>query len=236
MRAWIYGGGPIDADTARVLMQKYRSDSFHQAYGMTEAGPTGTTLFPSKQVTRAGSIGRTGRCRPQGHEERDRGSHGRRGGRDLAQADSMMVGYYDDHHATEPAFVDGWHRTGAMARVDQDGYMFIVDRIKDMIVTGGENVYSKEVEDVIASHPEVVEVAVVGKPHPEWGETVAALVVQRKDGSLTGKDLKTFLAERLAKYKTPRGFRFVDSLPHTPTGKVMKYQLRDQLKNERATH
>ena len=111
--------------------------------------------------------------------------------------------------------------------------MFIVDRIKDMIVTGGENVYSKEVEDVIASHPEVAEVAVVGKPHPEWGETVAALVVPKKDSSLALDDLNAFLAERLAKYKIPRMFRLVDALPHTPTGKVMKYQLRDQLKNER---
>src|SRR5665811_248027 len=110
----------------------------------------------------------------------------------------MMVGYYDDPQATEQAFVDGWYRTGDAARVDEDGYLFIVDRIKDMIVSGGENVYSKEVEDAIASHPEVAEVAVVGKPHPVWGETVAALVVPKKNGGLTVDDLKSFLAERLA--------------------------------------
>ena len=150
-------------------------------------------------------------------------------------ADSMMVGYHDDPQATEQAFVDGWYRTGDAARVDEDGYLFIVDRIKDMIVSGGENVYSKEVEDAIASHPEVAEVAVVGKPHPVWGETVAALVVPKKNGGLTVDDLKSFLAERLAKYKIPRLFRFVDALPYTATGKVMKYQLRDQLRNEPET-
>ena len=235
MRAWIYGGGPIDADTARVLMQKYQSDRFYQVYGMTEAGPTGTTLFPSEQVRKAGSIGRTAlpgadlKVMKSPTEEATAGE----AGEIWLKADSMMVGYYDDPQATEQAFVDGWYRTGDVARVDEDGYMFIVDRIKDMIVAGGENVYSKEVEDVIASHPEVAEVAVVGKPHPEWGETVAALVVPKKDSSLAVDDLNAFLAERLAKYKIPRMFRLVDALPHTPTGKVMKYQLRDQLKNER---
>jgi len=237
MRAWIYGGGPIDAETARVLMHKYQSDRFYQVYGMTEAGPTGTTLFPSEQVSKAGSIGRTGlpgadlKVMKSPTEEALAGEVGEI----WLTADSMMVGYYDDPQATEQAFVDGWYRTGDAARVDEDGYLFIVDRIKDMIVSGGENVYSKEVEDAIASHPEVAEVAVVGKPHPVWGETVAALVVPKKNGGLTVDDLKSFLAERLAKYKIPRVFRFVDVLPYTATGKVMKYQLRDQLRNEPET-
>ena len=237
MRAWIYGGGPIDSDTARVLMHKYQSDRFYQVYGMTEAGPTGTTLFPSEQVSKAGSIGRTAlpgadlKVMKSPTEEAAAGEVGEI----WLTADSMMVGYYDDPQATEQAFVDGWYRTGDVARIDEDGYLFIVDRIKDMIVSGGENVYSKEVEDAIASHPEVAEVAVVGKPHHVWGETVAALVVPKKNGGLTVDDLKSFLVERLAKYKIPRVFRFVDALPHTATGKVMKYQLRDQLRNEPET-
>ena len=237
MRTWIYGGGPIAPDTARLLMHKYRSDRFYQVYGMTETGPTGTTLFPSEQVNKAGSIGRTAlpgadlKVMKSPTEEAVAGEVGEI----WLTADSMMVGYYDDPQATEQAFVNGWYRTGDVARVDQDGYLFIVDRIKDMIVSGGENVYSKEVEDAIASHPEVAEVAVVGKPHPVWGETVAALVVSKKNGGLTVEDLKSFLAERLAKYKIPRVFRFVDALPHTATGKVRKYQLRDQLRNEPET-
>src|SRR5450756_690338 len=233
----IYGGGPIDAETARVLMHKYQSDRFYQVYGMTEAGPTGTTLFPSEQVSKAGSIGRTAlpgaglKVMKSPTEEAPAGEVGEI----WLTADSMMVGYFDGPQATERAFVDGWYRTGDVARVDEDGYLFIVDRIKDMIVSGGENVYSKEVEDAIASNPEVAEVAVVGKPHPVWGETVAALVVPKKNGGLTVDDLKSFLAERLAKYKIPRVFRFVDALPYTATGKVMKYQLRDQLRNEPET-
>ena len=232
MRAWLYGGGPIDAATARLLIARYRSESFYQVYGMTESGPTGTTLFPSEQVEKAGSIGRTALPGADLKVMKSATAQAVAGevGEIWLRADSMMVGYHHDPQATAQAFVDGWYRTGDVARVDEDGYMFIVDRLKDMIVTGGENVYSKEVEDVIASHPEVAEVAVVGRPHPEWGETVAALVVLEQESHLTGDDLKAFLAERLARYKIPRLFRFVDGLPHTPTGKVMKYQLREQLK------
>jgi feruloyl-CoA synthase len=141
----------------------------------------------------------------------------------------MMKGYYKDAAATAAAFSDGWYKTGDVARVDEAGYLYIVDRTKDMIVTGGENVYSKEVEDAVSAHPQVAEAAVVGRPHPEWGETVVALIVPAKDAALTEDMLKDFLAERLAKYKIPREFKFMDTLPHTPTGKVMKYKLREEL-------
>jgi len=142
------------------------------------------------------------------------------------KADSMMTGYYNDPQATDQAFIDSWYRTGDVARVDEDGYLYIVDRMKDMIVTGGENVYSKEVEDAIAAHPGVVEAAVIGRPHPEWGETVVAFIVSKADAGLAEDELKAFLAEKLARYKIPREFQFVTELPHTPTGKVKKYELR----------
>jgi feruloyl-CoA synthase len=116
-----------------------------------------------------------------------------------------------------------------MARVDEGGFLFIVDRIKDMIVTGGENVYSKEVEDRIMEHPAIAEAAVIGAAHAEWGETVCAVIVLAKDADLTAEALAEFLAERLAKYKIPRKFHFVTELPHTPSGKVMKYKLREEL-------
>lgn len=231
MKAWIYGGGPIDGKTAQVLMQKYESDRFYQVYGMTEAGPTGTTLFPSEQVAKAGSIGRTAlpgaelKVMKSTSEEAGAGETGEI----WLKADSMMKGYYDDPNATEAAFHDGWYRTGDMARIDDDGYLFIVDRIKDMIVTGGENVYSKEVEDALASHPAIMEAAVVGQPHPDWGETVAALVVPKKDEELDFEEVKAFLSERLAKFKIPRVFKVLAELPHTPSGKVMKYKLREEL-------
>jgi len=144
------------------------------------------------------------------------------------KAGSMMKEYLNNHAATREAFHDGWYRTGDMARMDEDGFLFIVDRIKDMIVTGGENVYSKEVEDRIMEHPGIAEAAVIGAVHKDWGETVHAVIVPGKDAELTEDALTDFLSNRLAKFKIPRKFHFVSELPHTPSGKVMKYKLRKE--------
>lgn len=229
MRAWIYGGGPIAADTAKKLQNAYGSANFYQVYGMTESGPTGTTLFPNEQLNHAGSIGR----RPlPGADLRVVDLNGREVepggvGEIWLKADSMMTGYLDDPDATAAAFDGSWYKTGDVARMDSEGYLFIVDRMKDIIVTGGENVYSKEVEDAIAAHPDVVEAAVIGRPHHEWGETVTAKVVLGAEATLTEAALQEFLGERLARYKIPRSMEFVAELPHTPTGKIKKYELRE---------
>lgn len=230
MRVWMYGGGPIPADTVRMLMEKYQSDNFYQCYGMTEAGPTGTVLFPRDQVRKAGSIGRGGLpgCDVKVMKSDIQEAKPGEAGEIWMKADSMMKGYYRDAQATHEVFVDGWYKTGDVARVDEDGYFFIADRIKDMIVTGGENVYSKEVEDAIGAHPAVVEAAVIAIPDPGWGETVSAVIVKAKNTELDGEMLKTFLGDKLAKYKIPRIFKFVDELPHTASGKIMKYKLRTQ--------
>jgi feruloyl-CoA synthase len=230
MRAWIYGGGPIAADTVGMIMKKYKSDKFFQVYGMTESGPTGTTLLPRDQVCKAGSIGKTGLPGCDVIVMKSLTEQAKPGevGEIWLKADSMMKGYFQNPGATAEAFAGHWYKTGDMARVDEDGYLFMADRLKDMIITGGENVYSKEVEDAIAAHPDVVEAAVIALPHPEWGETVGAIVVPAKGKSLSEDVLKTFLADKIAKYKIPRTFKFVESLPHTPSGKVMKYKLREE--------
>lgn len=230
MRCWVYGGGPIAGDTARRLMAAYGSANFYQVYGMTEAGPTGATLLPADQVAKAGSIGRHGLPGADLMVMRSDGQPAGPGdtGEIWLKADSMMVGYYQDPASTSAAFQDGWYKTGDVARLDEDGFLFIVDRTKDMIVTGGENVYSKEVEDALAAHAQVVEAAVIGRPHPQWGETVTAYVVPAQEAALTPEELQDFLAERLARYKIPREIRFVTALPHTPTGKVMKFKLRQE--------
>ena len=229
MRLWMYGGGPIAGDTALMLMKKYKSDQFYQCYGMTEAGPTGTVLFPRDQVRKAGSIGRYGLpgCDVMVMKSATEKAGVGEVGEIWLKADSMMTGYYKNPEATAEVFADGWYKTGDVARLAEDGYLFIADRTKDMIVTGGENVYSKEVEDIIAAHPDVVEAAVIAVPHPEWGETVAAIVVTAKDKALTAETLSAFLADKLAKYKIPKTYKFVEALPHTPSGKVMKYKLRE---------
>lgn len=232
MRCWVYGGGPIAQDTARRLMEAYGGGGFYQVYGMTEAGPTGTTLMPADQLAKAGSIGCRGLPGADLKVMLDEQNEARAGqaGEIWLRADSMMQGYLDDPEATAKAFHQGWYKTGDVARLDQDGYLYIVDRTKDMIVTGGENVYSKEVEDAIVAHPGVVEAAVIGRPHAEWGETVAAYVVPAQGAQVRPEELLGFLGQRLAKYKVPRHIELVDSLPHTPTGKVMKYQLREEVR------
>ncbi len=231
MRCWVYGGGPIAGDTARRLMEAYGSRDFYQVYGMTEAGPTGTTLLPHEQVSKAGSIGKSGL---PGADLMVMQTDGRPAGPGQTgeiwlKADSMMKGYYNDPANTAAAFSDGWYKTGDVARIDEDGFLYIVDRTKDMIVTGGENVYSKEVEDALAAHPAVMEAAVIGRPHPEWGETVLAFVVAAKDAALDVDELKGFLGQRLAKYKIPREIVVAETLPHTPTGKIMKFKLREEM-------
>lgn len=219
-------------DTARMVMTKYKSDNFYQVYGMTESGPTGTVLMPYEQVAKAGSIGSKALPGADLVVMKDDGNQAQRSevGEIWLQADSMMKGYFKNQEATAEAFHGDWYKTGDMARIDKDGYLYIVDRTKDMIVTGGENVYSKEVEDVLVSCPDIVEAAVIGVPNPEWGETVAAVVVPAKDKKVDADFIKGYLSDKLAKYKIPRVFHIVDALPHTPTGKVMKYQLRDQYK------
>ena len=230
MRCWIYGGGPISAEHAKLLTAKYKSDKFYQVYGMTESGPTGTTLFPDEQVEKAGSIGKTAlpgadlKVMKSDQQEADRGETGEI----WLKAASMMEGYLDNPEATKAAFADNWYKTGDLVRIDEDGYMFIIDRTKDMIVTGGENVYSKEVEDALTAHSEISDAAVIGKPHPEWGETVVAYYIPTPDKDPSADDIKDFLSRRLAKYKIPREFHKKEELPRTPTGKVMKYMLREK--------
>ena len=231
MKAWVYGGGPIAPETVKKLKASYRSDRFFQVYGMTESGPTGTVLLPEDHGKHAGSIGKQALPGAEIKVMKDDTTTAEPGdtGEIWLKASSMMKQYIGNPDATSKAFYDGWYRTGDMARIDEDGFLFIVDRIKDMIVTGGENVYSKEVEDRIMEHPGISEVAVIGLPHPEWGETVRAVIVTAEDQKVTENDLKKFLSNRLAKYKIPKKFNFVTELPHTPSGKIMKYRLREDI-------
>ena len=231
MKTWIYGGGPIDPETARKLMDKYKSDQFSQVYGMTESGPAGMRLRPKDQLRKPGSIGRIGnigvdiKVMKSETEEAGPGETGEI----WLRAETVMQGYYNNPQATAEAFAaGGWYKSGDLARLDEDSYLYIVDRTKDMIVTGGENVYSKEVEDVIYACPGVVEVAVIGVPQTEWGETVAAFIVAAKDSGINEEQIKGFLSDKLAKYKIPRIYKFVDALPRTPSGKAMKYRLREE--------
>ncbi|WP_218509728.1 class I adenylate-forming enzyme family protein [Variovorax sp. dw_308] len=237
VRAYIYGGGPIGADVARRLSAAYKSDCFFQVYGMTETGPGGTVLYPEEQIDKAGSIGRVATPGIDMRVVREDGSDARPGdiGEIWIKAESAMMEYLDDADATAKSMSNGWYKSGDLARLDADGYLFMADRSKDMIITGGENVYSKEVEDAVSAHPSVAGVAVVGRPHPEWGETVVAFVVPQPGAAIDVDNLRAFLTERIAKYKIPREFIMRADLPHTPTGKVQKHMLRKEME-ESAAH
>jgi acyl-CoA synthetase (AMP-forming)/AMP-acid ligase II len=123
---------------------------------------------------------------------------------------------------------DGWFRTGDMGKVDDEGFVFVEDRLKDMIISGGENIYSPEIERVLAEHPAVMEVAIIGVPDDQWGETVKAVVALKPDATATGEELIAHCREHLAHYKCPRSVDILDALPRNPTGKILKRELRQR--------
>jgi fatty-acyl-CoA synthase len=144
----------------------------------------------------------------------------------VARGNVVMEGYYRDPEATARAFQGGWFHSGDAAVVHPDGYLEIRDRLKDVIISGGENISSIEVEGVLLRHPSVQEVAVVGLPHERWGEAPHAFVVVKPGVALTEDELREFARERLAGFKVPKGMTFVTELPKTATGKIQKYVLR----------
>ncbi len=145
------------------------------------------------------------------------------------RAPTLMAGYWNNPKATAEAFAGGWFHSGDLVRQDEEGYVWVVDRKKDMIISGGENIYCAEVENVLAGHPAIAEVAVIGRPDEKWGEVPVAVVALGSDGTDSGvtlSDLDGFLTERLARYKHPKALEVVDALPRNPAGKVLKTELR----------
>lgn len=231
VRAWIYGAGPLDAETARHLMKAYGSENFHQVYGMSEMGPVGASLSPAEQVEKAGAIGRGGMPGVDLRVVRPDGVDAEVGqtGEIWLRSDTRMVGYLDDEAATAEAFTGDWYRSGDLGRIDEDGFVTVVDRMKDVIITGGENVASQEVEGALRGHPDILDVAVVGRPHGQWGETVVAVVVPRGGARPDLEDVREWLGTRIARYKFPRELVLRDELPRTASGKITKHVLRAEL-------
>ncbi len=142
---------------------------------------------------------------------------------------NVMKGYWNRPEATAAAIdPEGWFHTGDVGYLDAEGFLFVADRIKDMVITGGENVYPAEVESVLYTHPAVAEVAVIGLPDERWGEAVTAVAVLKPDAALSLEQLREFAGESLARYKLPSRLELVDVLPRNPAGKVLKFDLRDR--------
>ncbi|HSK74825.1 MAG TPA: AMP-binding protein, partial [Thermoanaerobaculia bacterium] len=227
LRWLISGGAPLPL----YLIEAYqrRGVAFKQGYGLTEVGVNCFAMTVEESVAKPGSIGKPlmftearlvgedGAAVPVGEV-----------GELLLKGPHVCKGYWKNPDATAAALdADGWFHTGDLARRDADGFHYIAGRKKDMIISGGVNVYPAEIEGELLLHPEVRDAAVVGIPHPMWGEVGIAFVVA--DGEPpSAEELTAFLGEKLAKYKIPREFVFVDALPRTPYGKVVKGELRDR--------
>ena len=217
----VYGASPIRADllerAVRVLGCRFR-----QNYASSETGPLPiSSLSPADHDPALGLLGTAGR--PSLGWEVRLGDHGEIQVRSAAP----LPGYWADPRATQDALTpDGFYRTGDVGAIDADGYLTIVDRLRDLIITGGENVFPADVEAVLARHPEVADVAVIGVPDERWGETVHAVVVARS-GGLSVTELIGFARERLAGFKCPTGVTMVEALPRNATGKVLRAALRE---------
>ncbi|MBU4611000.1 long-chain-fatty-acid--CoA ligase [Achromobacter sp. GG226] len=233
LRRITYGASPISASVLERAMICWPGTEFFQAYGMTETAPVISISGPEDHGPEARESGRyrsAGRsC--FGVEVRivdDAGNELPRGtvGEIIARGPNVMMGYWKLPEATAEALRGGWMHTGDGAYMDEAGYIYIVDRLKDMIVSGGENVYSAEVENVLARHPGVQACAVIGVPHEKWGEAVHAIVVPRAGHALEAAQLQAFCRERLAGYKCPKTVDVAEALPMSPAGKVLKQVLR----------
>lgn len=225
LRAVFSGGAPLPAPLALDFMDEY-GDVLYNFYGATETGLV-TLAKPADLRAAPGTIGKA----LPGNEIRLLGEDGRevKAGHvgELYVRNKMLVaGYHNDAAATEQSMLDGFFSVGDLARCDVSGHYFIEGRKRDMVISGGVNVYPAEVEGALEQHPGVAECAVIGVPDREWGERVRAFVVKKEGSNLDEGELKAFMRERLAGAKVPRDFVFIDALPRNPTGKVLKRELR----------
>jgi fatty-acyl-CoA synthase len=230
VRYFICGGAPVP----ETLISRYgeRGIAFIQGYGLTETAPLALVLRADEVSVKVGAAGHAvmplsdvrlvdAQNNPVAPGER---------GEICVRGPQVMAGYWRNRTATD-AVIDagGWLHTGDVGQADKDGYVYVVDRLKDMVITGGENVYPAEVEAVLYNHPAITEVAVLGTPHEQWGEAVTAVVALKPGAGLTLEELRAFARDKLARYKIPLRLELVDALPRNPAGKVLKYQLRERI-------
>ncbi|MFE7650174.1 acyl-CoA synthetase [Streptomyces phaeoluteigriseus] len=225
LRILTCGGSPVP--TPLIAAYQERGLTFLQGYGMTEAAPGTLFLDAEHALSKAGSAGvphffsdvRVVRPDLVPVETGETGEV-------MVRGPHVMPGYWGLPEETAASFADGWFRSGDAARVDEDGYVYIVDRMKDMIISGGENVYPAEIEDLLLTHPDIVECAVIGVPDDKWGEVPRAVVVPREGVSPDPDEVLASLVGRLAKYKIPKSVVIADELPRTASGKLLKSRVR----------
>ncbi|MFG1822828.1 fatty acyl-CoA synthetase [Microbispora bryophytorum] len=229
LRKGYYGAAIMPVEVLREIGERLPDVRLWNFYGQTEMAPVAVMLQPEDQIRKAGSAGQAalnvetrvvdadGNDVPPGEI-----------GEIVHRSPHAILGYLDDPEKTAEAFRGGWFHSGDLGVMDEEGYLTVVDRIKDMIKTGGENVASREVEEVVYEHPGVAEVAVVGVRHPSWIEAVVAIIVTKPGTAVTEEELRAHVRARLAAFKVPKAVAFVDALPKNPSGKILKRELRDR--------
>lgn len=230
LRKGYYGASIMPVAVMQEILQRLPQLRLWNLYGQTEIAPLAAMLGPDEQLSRPGSCGRAVlnvETRVVDDELRDVPRDGRSVGEIVHRSPQLLTGYFHDDERTAAAFKGGWFHSGDLATVDADGYMTVVDRKKDMIKTGGENVASREVEEAIYRLAGVSEVAVIGVPHPRWVEAVVAVVVPKAGAALDEAQVLAHCSAQLAGFKTPKRVVFVDALPKNPSGKLLKRNLRD---------
>jgi fatty-acyl-CoA synthase len=229
LKTVVYGGGPMYVDSLKKAMAAF-GPIFVQLYGQGEAPMTITGLRRADHLDADDAIlGSVGYAR-SGVDVAVRAADGSPAkideiGEIVCRGDVVMSGYWNNPDATAATLKDGWLHTGDMGSFDARGYLTLRDRSKDVVISGGSNIYPREVEEVLVEHPGVSEACVVGAPDPDWGEVVVAFIV----GSVSAAELDAHLLERIARFKRPKRYEFVDELPKNSYGKVLKRELRARL-------
>ena len=221
------GGAICPLELKKRILQVFKNGGIHEAFGQTEMSPTTTYLTGEDALRKTASVGKPSinvRVRivdenmndvPQGEV-----------GEIIYRGPTMMKRYYNNPQATEEAFKGGWFHSGDLVQMDEEGYIYVIDRKNDMIISGGENIYPKEIEEVLYTHPDILEAAIVGIPDPNWGESVKAFVVMKPGKQLTEEEVIQYCGQHISSYKKPRFVEFINVLPRNASGKILKTELR----------
>ncbi|MDQ0483752.1 class I adenylate-forming enzyme family protein [Guptibacillus hwajinpoensis] len=228
-----YGAAPMAPEIVKQSIELFKMDQFYNLCGLTEGGPGGIILMPEDHATKLGSGGKAfffteARVVDESMQDVQVG----RVGELVLRGETIMKEYYKKPEETKKAFEGGWLHTGDLAQIDEEGFITIVDRKKDMMISGGENVYSIEVEEVMYEHPQVLEAATIGIPDKVWGEMVAAVIVPKPGEAIDEDEFQKFCRQSLAGYKVPRKLFIVEQLPRNASGKILKFQLRETFKEQ----
>lgn len=225
-------GSIMPIEVKKRIMQRFPNIGIFDTFGQTEMSPCTTTLKPEFAAVKQGSVGQAlTLVEFRVVDDSDNDVPVGEIGEIIYRGPSAMKGYYKNPEATAASFKGGWFHSGDLVRVDNEGFVYVVDRKKDMIISGGENIYPAEIEEIIYGHPDVVEAAVIGLPDEKWGESVKAVIVVNPGKTVTSEEIVSFCSQHLARYKLPRMVEFVDMLPRNASGKVLKTTLRERYGN-----